>query len=174
MHHEYWGECSSATLWQPVGVRGDKKENKLIQMSCKYDITNTNGSYKCLIQMYKKAWCTCKVVGLIAILLTSPSSLLFKSSLFSRALRMKTKSSAKPGTECGALSARPLTPLLWSATNQHSILFYAFFNESPTSCFFSYHKCSTRVKWVVKCIHNYPVTREIRNSVKFRHVEFAR
>ena len=42
MHREYWGECSSATLWQPVGVSGDKKENKLIQMSYKYDITNTN------------------------------------------------------------------------------------------------------------------------------------
>ena len=55
VHRKHWGECSSATLWQPVGVRGDKKENKLIQMSYKYDITNTNGSYKWLIQMYKKA-----------------------------------------------------------------------------------------------------------------------
>ena len=30
MHREYWGECSSATLRQPVGVRVDDKENKLI------------------------------------------------------------------------------------------------------------------------------------------------
>ena len=30
MHREYWGECSSETLPQSVGVRGDKKENKLI------------------------------------------------------------------------------------------------------------------------------------------------
>ena len=30
VHREYWGEYSSATLRQPEGVRGDKKENKLI------------------------------------------------------------------------------------------------------------------------------------------------
>ena len=30
MNREYWGECSSATLRQSVGVRGDEKENKLI------------------------------------------------------------------------------------------------------------------------------------------------
>ena len=30
VHREYWGECSSATLREPVGVRGDIKENKLI------------------------------------------------------------------------------------------------------------------------------------------------
>ena len=34
----------------------------------------------------------------VSILLTSPSSLLFKSSLFRRALRMKTKSSGKCST----------------------------------------------------------------------------
>ena len=30
VHREYWGECSSATPTQSVGVREDKKENKLI------------------------------------------------------------------------------------------------------------------------------------------------
>ena len=30
VHREYWGECSSATTTQSVGVREDKKENKLI------------------------------------------------------------------------------------------------------------------------------------------------
>ena len=30
VNREYWGECSSATLQQPVGVRGDGKENKVI------------------------------------------------------------------------------------------------------------------------------------------------
>ena len=102
VNREYWGECSSATLQQSVDLRGDKKEKKLITS---YDCQAITICFK--RKMYKKAWCTCKVVVLIAILLTSPSSLLFKSSLFSRALRKKTKSSAKPGTECGALSARP-------------------------------------------------------------------
>ena len=30
VHREYWDECSSATPTQSVGVREDKKENKLI------------------------------------------------------------------------------------------------------------------------------------------------
>ena len=101
LNRDYWGECSSSTLSQSVDLRGDKKENKLITS---YDCQAITVSFK--RKMYKKAY-TSKVVGLIAILLTLPSSLLFNSSLFSRALRMKTKSSAKHGTECGALSAWP-------------------------------------------------------------------
>ena len=91
VNREYWGECSSATLPQSVDLRGDKKENKLITS---YDCQAITVSFK--RKMCKKAWCMCKVVVLPVVLLTSPSSLLFKSSLFSRALRMKTKSSAKP------------------------------------------------------------------------------
>ena len=90
VNREYWGECSSATLPQSVDLRGDKKENKLITS---YDCQAITVSFK--RKMYKKAY-TCKVVVLIAIPLTSPSLLLFKSFLFSRTLRMKTKSSAKP------------------------------------------------------------------------------
>ena len=79
VNREYWGECSSATLTQSVDLRGDKKENKLITS---YDCQAITVSFK--RKMCKKAWCMCKVVVLPVVLLTSPSSLLFKSSLFSR------------------------------------------------------------------------------------------
>ena len=111
--------------------------------------------YKCLIQMYKKA-CTCKVVVLIAILLTSPSPLLFKSSLFSRTLRRKTKSSAKPGTDCGALSARPwllfcyqLNKAFYKSTLNIILCFFQRISD-VVFFFLYYNNCSTRVKWVVK------------------------
>ena len=179
VHREYWGECSSATLWQPGRKRRQerKEADNLIRLS----------SNKCFFQTYKKAWCMCKVVVLIVLLLKSPSSLLFKSSLFSRALRMKTKSSAKRETECEALSARPwlvfcdrLNKAFYKSIHVLKIIL-CFFNESPASCFFSY--ITTTVLWGLSewskfkyshCIRNYPVTGEIRNSFKLRHVEFAR
>ena len=49
VHREYWGECSSATLQQPVGVREDKKQNKLITS---YNCQAITVSFK--RKMYKK------------------------------------------------------------------------------------------------------------------------
>ena len=50
VHPEYWGECSPAKLRQPVGVRGEKKENKLITS---YDCQAITVSFK--RKMNKKA-----------------------------------------------------------------------------------------------------------------------
>ena len=50
VHHEYWGECSSATLRQPVDLRAEKKKNTL---TTSYNCEAITVSFK--RKMYKKA-----------------------------------------------------------------------------------------------------------------------
>ena len=70
VHREYWGECSSATPPQTVGVREDKKVNKLITS---YDCQAITVFFK---STKKHDW----LVVLIAVLFTSPSAMFFKKA----------------------------------------------------------------------------------------------
>ena len=145
VNREHWGECSSATLPHAVFVREDKKENKLITS---YDCQAITVSFK--LKRTKNLNARAKWF------LTLPSSFLFRSSLFSRALTKKTKSSAKLETECEALSARAwllfcdrLNKAFYKSTFNIILCFFSA-NLRCRVVFLYYNNCSTGVEWGVK------------------------